>query len=251
MKIDRKLAQIGVIALVALLIGVACTAAVFAYIPDSGLAPSIFDDFSYSTTASGFWHVNAVGGDNIIKPSTLTLTGGSIELDRRLQTDPKETVISLRIRAQHFDKFGFGIGAYHAGTVGIEFDGDGVKCGRGTDYGYQVDSVVDWKSPPVGQWFYLRVAVHNPYPDPKAFAKLHITDASKYKKVDLICSAWDNQGHLLGQVKPTNPPPNAHYPGFDEVFMRTWDSANNYQVDWFYAGPPSGDPLRFIVHANS
>ena len=249
MRVNRKIAQIGVIALIALLIGVACTAAVFAYIPDSGSAPSIYDDFNYSTTGSSFWHVNAVGGDNEIKPSSLTLTGASIELDRRIQTDPNETVVSLRIRAQHFEKFGFGIGVYHSGTVGIEFDGDGIKCGRGTDYGYQVDPVVVWKTPHVNQWFYLRLVVKNPYPDPAVLAKLGNIDPAKLKKVTVICSAWDNQGHLVGQVTPTDPPPNAHYAAFDEVFMRTWNSNNRYQIDWFYAGPPDGDPLHYIVHA--
>jgi hypothetical protein len=45
---------------------------------------------------------------------------------------------------------------------------------------------------------------------------------------------------------PKTPPPNAHYVSFDEVFMRTWDSPNEYQVDWFYAGPPSGNPGNAI-----
>jgi hypothetical protein len=248
---NRKAAQIAVIALVALLVGVACTAAVFAYIPDYGSPPAVYDDFNYSTTGSGFWHVNADGGDSAIKQSILNVFGASIELDRRIQTDPKETVISVRMRALRFGKFGFGIGVYHAGTVGMEFDGDGIKCGRGTDFGYQVDWVKRWKTPPVGKWFLLRVAVHNPYPDPKVLDKLGNIDSSKLKKVKLVCSAWDDQGHLIGEATPKEPPPNAHYPGFDEIFMRTWDSGNNYQVDWFYAGPPSGDPLRWIVHART
>jgi hypothetical protein len=169
----------------------------------------------------------------------LTLSGDSIELDRRMQTDPNATVVMARVSAAHFHKFGLGIGVYHAGTLGMEFDDDGIKCGRGTDRGWRVDFVKGWKVPPVGRWFYLKIVVVNPYPNPTSYAA---APSNKLKPVTLTCSAYDAQGRLIGQITPRDPVPNAHYIALDEVFVRTWDSRNDYQVDWFYAGPPAGVP---------
>jgi hypothetical protein len=174
----------------------------------------------------------------------LTLRGHSIELDHRMQTDPKETVVSVRVRGVHLHKFGIGVGIYHSGTVGMELDDDGIKCGRGTDGGWRVDFLKDWKTPQENAWFYLRMSVLNPYPDPKVLAKLGDKDYSQLKKVTLRCSAWDANGRLIATVNAKDPPPNAHYAALDEAFLRTWDSRNDYQIDWFYAGPPSGDPTR-------
>ncbi|HLJ68735.1 MAG TPA: hypothetical protein VKX16_15380 [Chloroflexota bacterium] len=244
---NRRVLQIGVFSLIALCIGIAGTAAVFAFIPDSGSPPAIFDDFNWSSISNGYWHVNPIGATAVIKSGLLTLSGHSVELDRRLQTDPKETVVAARVRALSFNKFGLGIGVYHSGTVGMEFDADGIKCGRGTDHGYQVDFLKGWKTPPVGQWFYLEVTVVNPYPNPKVLQQLGDISSDKLKKVKVICAAYDSQGHLISRVSPTDPPANSHYVAFDEVFMRTWDSNNRYQVDWFYAGPPSGDPLIAVA----
>ena len=125
----KPVAQGLVIALVALFIGVAGTAAVLAYIPDPGSNPSIFDDFNWSSTANGFWHVNAIGATATIENGTLTLSGHSIELDRRLQTDPRVTIAAAKIRGLGFRRFGLGLGVYHAGTVALEFDNEGFKCG--------------------------------------------------------------------------------------------------------------------------
>ncbi|PZR98051.1 MAG: hypothetical protein DLM70_18320 [Chloroflexi bacterium] len=235
-----------VIALIALFVGVAGSAAAFFYMPDSGSAPSIYDSFNFSSTANGFWHVYTDGADATIKHGMLTLSGHTLELDRRLQTDPKETVVALRIRGRSFHKFGAGLGIYHAGTLGLEFDDDGIKCGRGTDHGYAVDTVRGWTAPPANQWFYLLIAVINPYPNPKVLAKLGNVDYSQLKKVTLRCAIFDAQGHLLAEDTAKHPPPNAHYAGLDEAYMRTWDSRNNYQIAWFNAGPPGGDPLNAI-----
>ncbi|HEX8919765.1 MAG TPA: hypothetical protein VF898_14775, partial [Chloroflexota bacterium] len=138
-------------------------------------------------------------------------------------------------------KFAMGIGVYHAGTMGVEFDDDGVKCGRGTDFGWKIDIMKIWKNPPAHQWFYLKLAVNNPYPDPKAlqWAEIHLPTI---KPVSITCSFFDSRGKLLSRDVPVNPPPNGHYVALDEVFMRTWDSGNDYHVDWFYAGPASGIP---------
>ena len=243
----RTALQLGLVAVIALCIGIAGTAAVLAYIPDSGSPPSVYDDFSWSSTANGYWHVNADGAAAHISSGLLTLSGHSIELDRRLQTDPKETVVAARVQGQSFNKFALGIGVYHAGTVSLEFDTDGMKCGRGTDHGYQVDFVKSWKRPPLGQWIYLQLRVVNPYPNPKVLQQLGDISSDKLKKVKLTCSAYDEHGKPLGRSIPTNPPANTHYVALDEVFMRTWDSHNLYQVDWFYAGPPSGNPLNRLV----
>ena len=238
---SRTLIRSVVIALIFLALGVACAAAVLAYLPDPGSAPAIFDDFNWSSTSNGFWHVNAIGATAPIKNGVLTLKGDSIELDRRLQTDPKQTVVIAKVKATHFHKFGMGIGIYHAGTMGLEFDDDGVKCGRGTDFGWKIDVMKGWTLPPVNQWFYLKLVVNNPYPNPKdlQWAELHLPAV---KTVTITCSVFDSHARLLARMTPVNPPPNGHYVSLDEVFMRTWDSGNDYQVDWFYAGPPSGIP---------
>jgi hypothetical protein len=233
------------LALIFFLVGLGVGAAVFAYVPDPGSPPSIFDDFQWSSTANGFWHVNAVGASAHIKDGILTLSGDSIELDHRVQTDPITTVVSVRVRGLAFHKFGLGIGVFHAGTVGMEFDDDGVKCGRASEYGWKVDFLKAWSRPPVGQWYYLEIAVSNPYPNPK-------TDTSKIppdkiKPVKIVCSMWDDAGNLVSRVHAVNPKPNSNYGSFDEAFVRTWDPGNKYQVDWFYAGPPSGDPIRTVT----
>jgi hypothetical protein len=235
----RPLVQGLVIALVALFIGVAGSAAVLAYIPDPGSAPSIYDDFKWSSTANGFWHVNPIGATATIKNGLLTLSGHLIELDHRVQTDPDATIVVAKVRGLSFHKFGLGLGVYHSGTLGLEFDDDGIKCGRGTDYGWRVDFVKPWKMPPVGQWFILKAKIVNPYPTAAAWNKVSHLDADKLKPVTLTCSVYDAQGHLLASVTPTDPEPNAHYIALDEAFMRTWDSRNKYQVDWYYAGPPT------------
>lgn len=233
--------------LIGLCIGVAGAAAVLAYIPASGSAPSIFDDFKWNSTANGFWHVNAYGATARIEHSRLSLTGDSIELDRRVQTDPNETFVVAKIRARQFDKFGLGLGIYHSGTIGMEMDSDGIKCGRGTDHGYKVDIVKSWANPPVNQWFYLEMGVVNPYPDPRVLAKLGNLDYDKLKKVTLHCSAFDAGGRLIGSVTPKDPVANTHYVALDEAYLRTWDSHNAYQIDWVYVGPASGNPLSNIV----
>jgi hypothetical protein len=55
---------------------------------------------------------------------------------------------------------------------------------------------------------------------------------------------YDAKGNLVTRDQARKPPSNARYPGVDEIYLRTWDSHNKYQVDWVYAGPPSGDPTR-------
>lgn len=245
---SRAVVRMVVIAIIAGFVGIALSAGAFALIPDPGSAPSIFDDFAWNSTANGFWHIDESGATATIKNSILTLKGNSIELDRRVQTDPNETVVALRVRATQFDKFGFGLGVYHAGTVGMEFDTDGVRCGRGSDLGYHVEVIKPFTTPPVGQWFYLAISVVNPYPPP---TKVPNVDDTLLKHVTLRCSVWDDKGHLLGEEVATNPPPNAHYVAFDEAYLRTWDDRNNYQVDWFYAGPPRGDPLIGVLPPGS
>lgn len=240
---SRSLLQGISVALIFLFIGVASAAAVLAYLPEGGSPPAVFDDFKWSSTANGFWHVNPVGGSAAIEHSLLTLSGGSVELDRRLQTDPNETVVLAKVRGLHFHKFGVGLGAYHAGTLALEYDDDGVKCGRGTDYGWQVDIMKPWTTPPVNQWMYLKLAVTNPYPNPKDLQRVEkLGDVRKLKPVTMTCSMYDASGHLLASSTPKDPLPNAHYVALDEVYMRTWDRGNRYQVDWVYAGPPSGSP---------
>jgi len=240
-----------VIAMIFLFVGVAGAAAVFEYMPDPGSAPSIYDDFAWSSTANGFWHVNAIGAKAIIKNSILTLTGHQIELDRRLQTDPTETIAVVKVRGLSFKRFGMGLGIYHSGTLSMEFDSEGIKCGRATDHGYFINILKRWKKPPIGQWFYLELDVTNPYPQnglsPKAWAKVQKLDYSKQKPVTVRCAAYDATGRLIKSITPTRPRTNTHYVGLDEAFLRTWDSHNLYQVDWFYAGPPSGSPARTVI----
>jgi hypothetical protein len=240
------LLRMAVIALIFLFLGVAGAAAMLAYIPESGSPPSIYDDFAWNSTANGFWHVNAIGATDTVKNSLLTLKGASIELDRRIQTDPAETIVIARVRGHAFQKFGLGIGLYHAGTVGLEFDADGFKCGRGTDHGWRVDIVKPWSSAPIDKWYYLELSVKNPYPNytPEQLGKLN---EDKLKPVTVRCTAWDAAGHLVGTDVASDPKPNAHYVSFDEAFLRTWDAGNDYQVDWFYAGPPSGNPARAFL----
>lgn len=244
----REMIRTLIIALIALCLGVAAAAAGMALIPASGSAPSIFDDFNFSSTSNGFWHVNPVGATATIKNGLLTLKGDSIELDRRVQTDPYETVVSAKIRARNFHRLGLGLGIYHAGTIGLEFDNEGIKCGRGTDFGYEVDPVTVFKQPlPVNQWFYIQLAVKNPYPTKEEQDKVRDLDQSKLKPLTEICSAYDAKGHLIGRSIPTDPVPNTHYVGLDEVYIRTWDASNDYQVDWLYAGPPSGNPALRVI----
>jgi hypothetical protein len=247
---SRPVLRAVVFALIFFFIGTGTAAIVLAAIPAPGSAPAIYDDFSWSSTSNGFWHVNAIGGKGIIKDSLLTLEGNSVELDRRLQTDPHETVVVARVRGIHFHRFALGVGVYHAGTVSLEFDDDGVKCGRGTDFGWKVDFMKGWEVPPAKQWFYLLLSVKNPYPDTEEREKAEEyadKTGTKLKPVTLTCSMYDAQGHLVASVTPRVPPPNASYPGLDEAYLRTWNSGNRYQIDWLYAGPPSGIPAKSLL----
>ncbi len=117
-----------------------------------------------------------------------------------------------------------------------------------TDHGYRIDPVTMWTNPPLNQWFYLYMVVVNPYPNPAVLAKLGNVDYSQLKPVTLHCAAYDAKGNLIKYVTASNPPPNTHYAALDEAYVRTWDSQNDYKVDWFYAGPPAGDPLNALVH---
>jgi hypothetical protein len=242
---NRSLFRLLAVGLIVLFLAVGTTMAVMALVPEAGSPPSIFDDFKWSSTSSGFWHVNAVGASASIKNSFLTLKGDSIELDHRIQTDPHVMVVAAKVRGIDFHKFGLGIGVFHAGTIGMEFDDDGVKCGRGSDYGWKVDYVKGWTVQPTNQWFYLELAVTNPYP--VTFDTSNIPK-KKLKHVTVRCALFDASGNLINEVTAKNPPPNANYAALDEAFVRTWDSGNQYQVDWFYAGPPSGDPLNGVAH---
>jgi hypothetical protein len=230
--------------LILLCIGGALGGAVVLAVPNAGSAPSIYDDFQWSSTANGFWHVNPVGGSAIIKNGTLTLAGHSIELDHRIQTDPYVTVAVARVRALSFDKFALGLGLYHSGTVSFEFDADGAKCGRGTDQGFAIDYVKPWAKPPVDRWYYLGIRVTDPYPNPTPAlqAKLNAEDSKFWKPVKITCALWNSSGKLIGADTPLLPRPNTHYVSLDEAYVRTWDSLNDYQIDWIYAGPPSGIP---------
>jgi hypothetical protein len=229
-----------VLGLVTLFLGIAAASLVMFYLPDPGSAPSIYDDFNWSSTSNGFWHVNPFGGHAIIKDGTLTLRGDTIELDRRIQTDPVKTAVVMKVRGLSFRRFSFGLGVYHAGTMGVEFDDDGMKCGRGTNYGFQIDIMKAWTKPPVGRWFYLTVSVVNPYPPPKPIP----ANDDNLKPAIIRCSMFDSSGKLLVTDVASNPPPNTHYVGLDEAYMRTWDTNNAYQIDWMYAGPTSGIPDR-------
>jgi hypothetical protein len=244
---NKKVLRWSIVSLILLFVGGAVGGAAVWAVPDSGSAPSIFDDFNWSSTANGFWHVNPVGATARITHGLLTLSGDSIELDRRLQTDPNASVVVARIRGLTFHKFALGLGIYHSGTISLEFDSDGVKCGRGTDHGFRIDFAKSWNPPPVGKWLYIGVMVTNPYPTSEALAKVANLDAAKLKPVTITCAVWDGSGRLLGSVTPTDPKPNTHYASLDEAYVRTWDSNNKYQLDWVYAGPPAGLPkhLKF------
>jgi hypothetical protein len=229
-----------VVGLIFLCLGIAGSAAVFALMPSPGSPPGIFDTFDWDSMSNGYWHASPYGGTASINGSRLTLAGHTVELDRRLQTDPYDTVVAVRVRGLGFDKLGFGISGLHSANVGMEFDSDGIKCGYGSDEGWIVPVLKGWTAPPTRQWFYLVLSVRNPYPTVTSSA------ATGTKPIGVTCSAYDGRGRLLNSVTATRPPPNAKYPGFDEVYLRTWDSKNRYQVDWLYAGPPSGSPLRHI-----
>jgi hypothetical protein len=152
------------VALIALFVGIAVHAAYAAFLPAPGSSPSIYDDFNWSSISNGYWHVNVDGGTAEIRDGILTISGHQTELDRRIQTDPNHTVMVAKVRGLSFFKFGMGLGSYHGGTVSLEFDNDGFRCGRGTDNGWMVDDMKIWTTPPTDQWFYLKVSITNPYP---------------------------------------------------------------------------------------
>jgi hypothetical protein len=233
-----------VAAVILLLLGSAAGAAAVWAIPNEGSPPSIFDSFAYSSTGSGYWHVNADGAHAIIADGTLNMVGNSIELDHRLQSDPYSTVAVAKIRASSFDRFALGLGLYHSGTITFEFDVDGAKCGRGSDVGYAVDFVKPWNPPPLNTWFYAGIRIKNPYPNPTPalLRKLSNEDSDLWKPVTISCELWNSAGQKIAEITPTTPRPNTHYASIDEAFMRTWDDKNNYTVDWFYAGPPAAIP---------
>jgi hypothetical protein len=239
----RPVLQGAVIALVFFCLGVATWAGAMALVPNPGSTPAIFDDFNFSSTSNGYWHVNPLGATARIKDGLMTLSGHSIELDHRLQTDPHQTVVVAKVRGLDWDKFAVGLGLYHSGTVSIEFDSDGIKCGRGTTFGWKIDYLKGWKVPPTGKWFYLAVKVVNPYPN-----VTKITPEMKLAHpVTLTCAAYDAGGRPLAAVRAASPPPNTDYASLDEAYFRTWDSHNKYQLDWIYAGPPSGNPAKSLL----
>src|SRR5438309_10495805 len=110
-----------VIALIFFCLGIATWAGAMAFVPNPGSPPGIDDDFGFSTTSNGYWHVNPVGATATIKNGTVTLSGHSIELDHRLQTDPYKTIVVAKMRGLKWDKFALGLGLFHSGTVSIEF----------------------------------------------------------------------------------------------------------------------------------
>jgi hypothetical protein len=238
---NRVALRVIVIGLIGLLLGVFAAAVAFAFVPNPGSAPSVYDDFRWSSISNGFWHVNEDGGQAAIVNGILTMGGAQTELDHMIQTDPNKTVMVAKVRGLSFYKFAVGLGTYHGGTVSLEFDNDGFRCGRGTDNGWMVDDMKLWKTPPTRQWFYLWLSVFNPYP---GVTNLPIKPK---KPVTLTCAVYDTSGHRIAYDRPMVPPPNTRYPGIDEMYMRTWDVHNRYQVDWVYAGPASGDPLRRII----
>ena len=93
--------------------------------------------------------------------------------------------------------------------------------------------------------------IRNPYPNPEDYGRIRAKDPELLKPVTLQCAAYDAAGRLVGKVVPRNPPPNANYPSFDMVHISMWDSGNHYEVDWIYAGPPSGSPLRRILRTST
>src|SRR5437764_10959958 len=123
----RPLLQGAVIALIFFFLGVAGWAGAMALVPNAGSTPSIFDDFNFSSTSNGYWHVDSIGSTAAIRDGLMTVSGHSIELDHRLQTDPHQTVVVAKIRGLGWDKFAIGLGLYHSGTVSVEFDSDGIK----------------------------------------------------------------------------------------------------------------------------
>lgn len=244
---SRSLLRILLAAFIALCLGVAGTAFAVTLIPDPGSPPSIYDDFNFSSVANGYWHTHSYGATERIANGVLTITGDNMEFDKRFQTDPNETVISAKLRAGFYHKMGIGMGSYHSGTVGLEIDSDGIKCGRGTDFGYMVNPVYPWVNQPTNKWFYVRMSIINPYPtleEQKAAANL---PPAKLIRPTIRCSAWNANGKLLGTVVASVPPPNTNYVSIDEAYIHTWDSHNDYQIDWIYAGPKSGDPLNRLV----
>lgn len=240
---SRAVLRVLIIGVIGVLIGVFLTAVAAAFVPNPGSAPSVYDDFRWSSISNGFWHVNEDGGQAAIVDGILTLSGAQAEMDHRIQTDPNRTVIVARVRGLKFFKFALGLGSYHGGTVSLEFDNDGFRCGRGTDNGWQVDDMKLWKTPPTGTWYYLKVAVWNPYPG------VTTLPIKPKKAVVLTCSVYDTSGHRVAFNRPRKPPTNIRYPGIDEIYLRTWDTHNRYEVDWVYAGPESGDPTRSLVRA--
>lgn len=230
--------RIAVIGLIFLFLGAAGAATVFAFIPNPGSPPSIFDDFKWSSISNGYWHVYALGGKPTIRSSILTMRGDTMEMDHRLQTDPYRTVVVVRIRASHFGKFAIGLGAYHSTAVSFEFDLDGAKCVRPSDQGTQIDVLRPWTVPPTHRWFYLALSLTNPYPNVTTLTP------SMTKPPTVACSLYGAGKQLLVSDRPVTPPTELHYAAIDEVSMRTWDTGNDYQVDWIYAGPASGSPLR-------
>lgn len=240
---NRTALRVAALVLIGLLLGVFVEAAVFAVVPSAGEPPSVYDDFRWSSISNGFWHVNEDGGYAAIVNGTLTMSGAQTEIDHLLQTDPNKTVIVAKVRGLSLYKFALGLGSYHGGTVSLEFDNDGFRCGRGTDAGWTVDDMKLWKIPPTGKWFYLRVLVENPYP---GITKL---PPKPKNPVVLTCSVFDSAGRRIAYDRPLNPPSNIRYPGIDEIYLRTWDYNNKYQVNWVYAGPVSGDPTRSFGRA--
>ncbi|HZU13581.1 MAG TPA: hypothetical protein VFB58_12145 [Chloroflexota bacterium] len=229
--------RLAAIAVIFLCLGAATAAGVFAFIPNPGSPPSIFDDFKWSSISNGYWHVYAAGGTARINYSILTLHGDTIEMDHRLQTDPYRTVVVVKIRATHFGKFSIGLGAYHSTAVSFEFDVDGAKCLRPSKEGTQIDILQPWLKPPTHRWFYLMLTLTNPYPYATS-----LTPAMT-KPVTVACSLYGAHRQLLVSHRPITPPTELHYAAIDLINMRTWDTGNNYQVDWIYAGPASGSPL--------
>src|SRR5436305_14319762 len=95
----RTTVRLLIIGAICLFVGIASGAVAMALVPNPGTPPSIYDDFAWSSTADGFLHVNAIGAAAEIKHNLLTLSGHDVELDRRLQTDPRSTGLWTKERA--------------------------------------------------------------------------------------------------------------------------------------------------------
>lgn len=241
---SRATLRVVIIGLIGVLLGVFAAAVAFAFVPGPGNAPSVYDDFRWSSISNGFWHVNEDGGQATIVNGIMTLAGAETEVDHAFQTDPYRTVMVAKVRGLSFYKFDIALGSYHGNTVSLEFDNDGFRCGRGTDNGWTVDDMKLWKTPPTGKWFYLKLSLVNPYPN---VVNLPTKPA---KSVPVTCTVYDASGHQVAHDVAIHPPSNLRYPGVDQMSMRTWDNNNKYQVDWVYAGPVAGDPTRsFARHA--